>query len=375
MTLAEFLAKNYHAKLALVSRRKLPDRSLWPQIVQSFSKNNAKPSLSPNNFAHKSRQEADATLIQKILELEQYGAMVQVFSADVSNLAEFQEVLCKIWESWKRIHGIIHAAGVSDGSLIAGQTWENCRAVMAAKVQGLRTINFLNDWPLVSDWIVLCSSLTTLLGTVGQSAYAAANAVFDAASQFFAILGMKKCPLITIHWDTWKEVGMAVETKVPGRFAEFRHQALMQYGITREEAIQAFCSILQSGLTNVIVSPHRNFKLSLQPVHAEKTTAPTTSSKKDVDSSSSLRPRPPYMQNPWEAPQNDTEKALAEIWQQILGFQGIGRQDHFLELGGDSLLAIQILAQANTQLNITCSLSAFLQNPTIAYLASQKQEK
>ena len=47
------------------------------------------------------------------------------------------------------------------------------------------------------------------------------------------------------------------------------------------------------------------------------------------------------------APKTALEQQLVEIWQQVLGIEKIGIQDNFFDLGGDSILAIQIVALAN----------------------------
>ncbi|MEQ3528064.1 amino acid adenylation domain-containing protein [Pseudoalteromonas sp. XMcav11-Q] len=49
------------------------------------------------------------------------------------------------------------------------------------------------------------------------------------------------------------------------------------------------------------------------------------------------------------APQTDNEKCLANIWRSILGVEQIGQQSHFFELGGDSLIATQLIAKLKQQ--------------------------
>nr|WP_315223086.1 non-ribosomal peptide synthetase [uncultured Duganella sp.] len=48
----------------------------------------------------------------------------------------------------------------------------------------------------------------------------------------------------------------------------------------------------------------------------------------------------------YAAPQGDAEMALAAIWSQVLGVERVGRDDNFFEIGGDSILSLQILARA-----------------------------
>jgi amino acid adenylation domain-containing protein/thioester reductase-like protein len=69
------------------------------------------------------------------------------------------------------------------------------------------------------------------------------------------------------------------------------------------------------------------------------------------------------------APRTPVEIQLAEIWNRLLEAEQIGTYDNFCELGGNSLLAIQLLYQVNEAFQIELPLSKFLENPTIAGLA------
>ncbi|MFB8831752.1 condensation domain-containing protein [Azotobacter sp. CWF10] len=51
----------------------------------------------------------------------------------------------------------------------------------------------------------------------------------------------------------------------------------------------------------------------------------------------------------YEAPQTDSERILAEIWAQLLGLERVGRDDRFFELGGDSIVALQVVGRARQQ--------------------------
>ncbi|MGL4623043.1 MAG: amino acid adenylation domain-containing protein [Chroococcidiopsis sp.] len=69
------------------------------------------------------------------------------------------------------------------------------------------------------------------------------------------------------------------------------------------------------------------------------------------------------------APRSPVETQLAEIWNRLLEVEQIGTYDSFYELGGNSLLAIQLVYQINEVFQIELLLSKFLENPTIAGLA------
>ncbi|WP_186156384.1 non-ribosomal peptide synthetase [Burkholderia gladioli] len=72
----------------------------------------------------------------------------------------------------------------------------------------------------------------------------------------------------------------------------------------------------------------------------------------------------------YEAPQNDTEAAIAVIWQDLLHLERVGRHDQFFELGGHSLMAVQLLGRVRKHAGIKVSLRDFLARPTVASLAA-----
>ena len=74
------------------------------------------------------------------------------------------------------------------------------------------------------------------------------------------------------------------------------------------------------------------------------------------------------------APRDHTERMLAGIWSQLLGVEKIGVHDNFFDLGGHSLIGIQLLALVEQQFHRPFSLKALFQAPTIAEFALLVQE-
>ncbi|WP_248746007.1 non-ribosomal peptide synthetase [Pseudomonas sp. MWU12-2037] len=72
----------------------------------------------------------------------------------------------------------------------------------------------------------------------------------------------------------------------------------------------------------------------------------------------------------YEAPQGDTELAIAEIWKGLLHLDQVGRNDGFLELGGHSLLAVQLLSRLRRKLGARITLRELFDAPTVRGLAS-----
>jgi acyl transferase domain-containing protein len=77
------------------------------------------------------------------------------------------------------------------------------------------------------------------------------------------------------------------------------------------------------------------------------------------------------MDHAYVAPRNAIEEGLAAIWAEVLGLEGIGMQDNYFELGGDSLLATQMFSRISQTFSIDISLEKVLFNQTIAELSRE----
>ncbi|HDR4862823.1 amino acid adenylation domain-containing protein [Bacillus thuringiensis] len=67
-------------------------------------------------------------------------------------------------------------------------------------------------------------------------------------------------------------------------------------------------------------------------------------------------------------PRNSNEQILTTIWKRVLGVKNVGIYDNFFEIGGDSILSIQIISQAS-QVGLKLTPKQMFECPTIAELA------
>jgi amino acid adenylation domain-containing protein len=74
------------------------------------------------------------------------------------------------------------------------------------------------------------------------------------------------------------------------------------------------------------------------------------------------------------APRNELESKLAQIWSQVLGINNISVTDDFLNLGGNSLIAVSIFAKIETRLGKKLPLASLFQAPTIEGIAKFLQQ-
>lgn len=192
LVLAEHLAKTLQAKLILIGRGGLPERSEWEQWL----------------INHDS-QDTVSRKINKVRSLEKLGAEVEVKSADVTNSEEMQVVIAQALQKFGQINGVIHAAGIAGGGVTQLKTRDMATNVLAPKVKGTLILEevFKN---INLDFFVLCSSKTSILGEFGQIDYCAANAFLDAYAHRHTSTSDQLT--VSISWDAWQEVGLAVES-------------------------------------------------------------------------------------------------------------------------------------------------------------------
>ncbi|RSM78002.1 amino acid adenylation domain-containing protein [Kibdelosporangium aridum] len=81
------------------------------------------------------------------------------------------------------------------------------------------------------------------------------------------------------------------------------------------------------------------------------------------------RPREPDDGHPAGSPAT-LERRIAEVWSDVLGIDHVGVHDNFLQLGGNSLRAVRVVARLATESGNTVSAAQFLAAPTIAELAA-----
>ncbi|PNQ87653.1 non-ribosomal peptide synthetase, partial [Paenibacillus polymyxa] len=77
--------------------------------------------------------------------------------------------------------------------------------------------------------------------------------------------------------------------------------------------------------------------------------------------------------NIYEAPANDTEMKLAQIWEDVLGIERVGVQDNFFELGGHSLKAISLVSKMHQALEVDIRVRDIFEGPTIRELGAKVQ--
>jgi amino acid adenylation domain-containing protein len=82
----------------------------------------------------------------------------------------------------------------------------------------------------------------------------------------------------------------------------------------------------------------------------------------------------PDLEVTYVAPKTELQRIIASIWQDVLSLERIGIDDDFFDLGGNSLLAMQVISRINKTLVIDLSVRDLFENPTLEGLAQRNTE-
>ena len=116
---------------------------------------------------------------EAVAEIEQLGARVVVYAADVSQEADVALVLARVERDLPPLRGVLHAAMVLEDSLLVNLDRDRVARVLAPKLAGTWNLHAQTaGCPL--DFFIMFSSLSSVFGHAGQGNYAAANAFLDA---------------------------------------------------------------------------------------------------------------------------------------------------------------------------------------------------
>ncbi|MCP4347294.1 MAG: SDR family NAD(P)-dependent oxidoreductase [Desulfobacterales bacterium] len=337
LTLGEYLARAVRARLVLTGRSGLPPKEEWNSWLDSH-----------NVLDKISRR------IRKVQELEALGAEVLVLSADVADEKQMQEVINVTMQRFGEINGVIHGAGIVGQDIfraIQDSDPDQCELQFRPKIQGLYTL--AKVLPKDLDFCLLLSSLSTVIGGVGLAAYAGANNFMDAYAR--RQNQENGVPWISVNWDRW----------APSDNDDAAVAAMAQLAILPEEGAEAFQRILflnpgaQVAVSIMDLKTSIEHWIKLDPLRGDEQRDPAA------------RHTRPNLDNEYVAPRDEIEQTLAEFWQELLGIDKIGVYDNFFQLGGDSLLAIQLSTRLRDGFQIDISVNNLFDEPTIADLAEK----
>ena len=269
-------------------------------------------------------------------EIQKLGGEVLQVNMDLSDRAAVEEALKEASARFGEFDGVIHTSvlrGPGDTS-----NGESLTRGLGSSISGAQILHELTDGP-ERDFFLLFSPPDTAGGKFRHINRAAARSSFNAFAEARFAAGDYRT--VSINWDTDRND---------------------QGAITREERFGSLARILSARLSpQVVVSKHN------PAVPRAKVQAPLREEKQAVE-----RPRQVLktlssgLSNKYLAPRNPNERIVAQMWEEQLGVEGVGVNDNFFLLGGDSLLALQLVSQMRQRFNVELAHKAFLEAPTVA---------
>lgn len=329
LTLAKALASNLQARLVLVGRSKLPVREEWDDWLRAHG--------TDDPISRK---------IGALREIEEQGGRVLALGADVSCPEQMKGVLERTQAEFGDLHGVIHGAGslaAEDFRALDQVDRASCDRHFRPKVRGALVLRDLLRGRKC-DFCVLLSSLSSVLGGLGYLAYSSANAFLDAfvheANQD------SNCRWFSLNWDQWSfpEAPADGLAMVPG------------------EGVETFLRFLGNPPANQLAVSTHDLSYRLR-----RWVERNGRGSEDADSAG-LHARP-ELGTDYAGPSDPVEETLVKLFEETLGIRPIGIRDSFFELGGQSLLATDLVARIRSTFHIELPLRQFFEAPTVAELA------
>ncbi|QIZ51777.1 SDR family NAD(P)-dependent oxidoreductase [Dickeya zeae] len=199
------------------------------------------------------RSALDEQRQQQLDDLNTLGGNAIYQACDMNDPASVQALIGAIGTAGHVLNGVIHSAGVIEDNFILRKSPEAFERVITPKAIGTWLLDeATRELPL--DFFVLFSSVTGVLGNMGQCDYAFGNAFED----YFAFQrnvrqqqGERSGKTLSLNWPYWQDGGMRLTEKEAGFLKS-------QFGIVpllTEDGIAIFDYALQSQASQLVVMP------------------------------------------------------------------------------------------------------------------------
>jgi acyl carrier protein/short-subunit dehydrogenase len=319
------------------------------------------------------RSGASPVAQQTIGELAKAGAEIRIAQADVAQTGAVAAVLNELKESMPPLRGVIHAAGLLDDSSLLNLDQARFERVTAPKIDGAWNLHQLTQG-LPLEFFILFSSATAILGTPGQTNYAAANAFMDALAHYRQAQGL---PALSLNWGPWSEVGLAAVQANRG-------ERLAQRGlgsITPEQGVVALARLFHSEASQVAVMPFDLAQWTQFYPAAGK--SPLFSHLRQPQAETAAQPQETTLREALLAVeaghrrQTLLETHLREQVAQVLRLAAsrVPLNQPLKNLGLDSLMTLELRNRLELSLGVTLSATLIWNYPTVAALAPFLAEK
>ncbi|TKI55265.1 edeine biosynthesis hybrid PKS-NRPS EdeI [Brevibacillus antibioticus] len=338
LAFSKHLAAQKNVTLVLINRSPLPPNHEWQERLQ-----------------HPDCNATEARKLRGLIELEEMGAQVVCYAADVSDRQQMEDISARVRARYGPINGIIQSAAHITFETIQTKSFSHFQNGLKAKMAGTVILDQIAE-PEHLDFFVIFSSLASIWGGATGSDYVSSNCFLDAYSAARSRTGK---PTIALNWYAFEGI------TGPG---------FIGY-MPMDGAIQAFDASLFCQTEHLIIgqfdlqvlkewAPSLKVKLGDSIFASEK-----SRKEREVPSELTMQNRVVLSGREKGDPYTSSELALGQIWSDVLGYTELSIDDDFFRLGGDSLLAIGIVSRVTKQLQKEMTITDLFQTPTIRQLA------
>lgn len=295
----------------------------------------------------------------RLRDLEAAGGRVVLLQADMADAAGVERALSHTVETFGRLDGVLHAAGLAELAYLPDLSDDVVQREFAPKVAGLRHLDraigrLAERGRPTPEFVVLFSSIAGVLGGLAMGAYMGANRFMDA----FAGAEPRRHGVdwVVVNWDDWDFDYSTEQT------AAYTGAGVDRFAMTPQEGIEVLERVLALGEPAQLLISTRPLPARLTEwVDQHVTDAGITTDSPDVEGEPEVD----------DDGGGSLERQLAGVYERVLGVPHVDPQDNFFDLGGDSLLAAQILAQLRRTLSINgqLQLQDIFSRPSVAALA------
>ncbi|WP_310027355.1 SDR family NAD(P)-dependent oxidoreductase [Achromobacter deleyi] len=307
-------------------------------------------------------------------ELRARGARVEYRSVAVDDGAAMAALSRAIVAEHGQLNGVIHTAGVLRDSLLANKTDVDLGTVLQPKVAGVVALDEATR-ELALEWLVLCSSVASVWGNVGQVDYAAGNGFLDAYAAYRQGLvsqGLRRGRTVSLSWPWWAAGGMQVDAAGQERMRrstgmeplpdEAGIAALVQSMSVASDASHVL--VLHGDRARLLASVRAAYEAKAVPVQADTVPVQAESVQEwraEAETTSS-----------GEAFAGQLERALTGLMAGHLKMarERLERDAPLSEFGFDSISLTSFGNVLNQRYGLTLSPTVFFEAPTIAALTA-----
>ncbi len=318
LSIAESFTNLKSINLVLIHRSNFPNQAEWDTWLKTHG-----------------QDDAISQKIQILKTIQAKDSHILLLQADVTDELQMRNALATIKKQFTVITGVIHTAGSADGKLLSLQTPENLANVMAAKVTGSLVLYDILKTEKI-DFLLLCSALTAITGSMGQLGYCSANQFMDSFAKAFNYQPMR---IISINWDQWKNVGMALNLSQLAQ--KLNNPSLLnEAGLDKAQQLTALWKALSHSGSQLIVSN--------EPLEER------TKKYKQIAKQYFTHSFQPTSGSSSVSTQSEILDEIINSFKLYLGNEAISEHTDFFDCGGDSLLAVQLAhtLEKNCQLKI-----------------------